>query len=319
MPAVATLLDAAMGGDHRAVRHQCSRALAGGLDIADLVVDVLAPLQREVGERWLTARASVADEHRATAALDSVLAAMELELAPSTRSAPVICVCAEGEWHAVAARMMALVVASRGWPVVFLGPSLPAADLGAAARDLGAAAVAISTSTVAALPGTARCVRAVVDAGRPVLVGGQAFAAVPGAAEALGVPLFGDPRDAIQAIEDPPPTPGPVGLDDQEVLALDVAESSLVDLVAEGLRTRSPFPPPLRSTVGETARYVVGFARAAILLQDGSVVSSHLQWIETFARSRGLELTGAHILDAVGEAGDRLLEDPRPLRSVLVG
>jgi methanogenic corrinoid protein MtbC1 len=319
VPEVAPLVEAALRGDHPSVRHACATALADGYDVADLVVEVLAPVQREVGERWLVAEATVADEHRATAGLDGVLAAIELELPPSMRPGPVICVCAEGEWHAAAARMMALVMASRGWPVVFLGPSLPAADLAAVARETDAAAVAVSAGTVAALPGVARCVRAVAEAGRPVLVGGHAFLAVPAAAQALGAPLFADPRDAAAAIETLPLARGPLGLGEQEVLALDAVESHLVRGTAEALRGRHGVDPARRSALHEAAGHVVGFARAAILLHDRSVVSSHLGWLEAFVSHRGLDISGPDLLDALDASGKEILEDPYLLHDVLAG
>ncbi|HEV3496084.1 MAG TPA: B12-binding domain-containing protein, partial [Actinomycetes bacterium] len=316
-PEVALLVEAALRGDHRSVRQACATALADGYDVADLVVEVLAPVQREVGRRWLVGEATVADEHRATAGLDSILAAVELDLPPSTRRGPVICVCAEGEWHAAAARMMALVMVSRGWPVVFLGPSLPAADLAAVARETDAAAVAVSAGTVAALPGVARCVRAVSEAGRPVLVGGHAFLAVPAAAQALGAPLFADPRDAAGAVETLPLARAPVGLGEQEVLALDAVEPHLVRRTAEALRSRHGVDPAGRPALHEAAGYVVGFARAAILLRDRSVVSSHLGWLEAFVSSRGLGISGPDLLEGLDVAGREALEDPCLLHDVL--
>lgn len=319
VPDVGLLVEAALRGDHASVRLACLAAFRDGYDVADLVVDVLAPVQRAVGQRWLVGQASVADEHRATAALDSVLAAIELELPPTTRTSPVICVCAEGEWHAAAARMMALVMANQGWPVVFLGPSLPAADLGTLVRETDAAAVAVSTGSVAALPGAARCVRAVAEAGRPVLVGGHAFQAVPTAAQAIGAPTFADPRTAARAIETLPVARAPVGLGDQEVLALDAVESRLVRRTTETLRGRHGVDPGLRSVVHEAAEYVVGFARAGILFHDRAVVSSHLGWLEAFVSTRGLDISGADILDAVDDAGHHVLEDPCVLRDVIAG
>ena len=317
-PDTGVLLEAALRGDHQAVRRACTAALAEGYPIADLVVDVLAPIQQQVGARWLAAEISVADEHRATAALDSVLAAIELALPAPTEARPVICVCAEGEWHAMAARMLALVLGSRGWPVVFLGPSLPAADLATVARETEATAVAISTSSVAALPGAARCVRAAVGAARPVVVGGQAFSAVPGAAAALGASVFGDPRDAAAAMGDLPLTTGPVGVCDEGVLALDAAERDLAACTADALVGRHPVDPAQRPALHEAAGYAVGLARAAVLLNDRSVMTSHLDWLETFIGGRDLQLRGVDLLEAVGDAGSRLLDDPRQLHDVLV-
>lgn len=316
-PDVGLLLEAALRGDHQVVRRACTTALADGYPIGGLVVEVLAPIQQQLGERWLTGEISVADEHRATAALDTVLAAVELELPSMPHAPPVICVCAEGEWHAMAARMLALVLGSYGWPVVYLGPSLPAADLATMARETDAAAVAISTSTVAALPGAARCVRAIVNEARPVLVGGHAFDAVPQAAAALGAPVFSDPRLAAEAIGGLPLARGPVDVGDEGVLAIDAAERHLVAGAIETLLDRRVVHPAQRPALREAAGYVVGLARAAVLLRDRSVVASHMAWLETFLLSRRLELAGPELLEAVREAGTHVLEDPCQLHAVI--
>ena len=145
----------------------------------------------------------------------------------------------------------------------------------------------------------------------------QAFQAVPAAAQALGTPSFQDPRAAAAAIDQLGPPPGPVGLGDQEVLALDAAESVLVAEAAGVLGARHGVHPSLRPLLHETVRYVVGFTRAAVLLHDRSVLSSHLGWLDTFTHNRGLEVGAGELVDAVGAAGDHVLDDPGLLRAVL--
>ena len=314
---VAAAREAVGVGDHRTVRKICVDAAAGGTPLPE-IVDVLARLQEEMGERWLTGRATTADEHRSTAAVDAALAALELHLGPQSAARPVVCVCAEGEWHALASRMVALVFAAAGRPTVFLGPSLPAGDLARFVTGAGAAAAAISCSTVAALPGAARCVAAVTAAGVPVVVGGQAFRAVPAAAGALGALNVDDAHDAALALEALPSAGPPADLDPAGVAALDIVQGSLVEVASNGLRARRGLVGDSSGVVEDAVEYALGFGRAAVLLRDRSVLRDHQAWLEAFLLGRAAPVTAEEVFAAVGSAAAEVLGGRKELHDVLI-
>ena len=301
------ITELALAGDHEVLRRRCLDAVAAGMSVRDLVVDVLAPAQVEVGDRWLRAEISVADEHLATAGVDSALAALELRLPPPGNGPRVVCVCAEGEWHVAAARMVALVLDASGLVPVFLGPSLGARDLAAFARSSRADAVAVSCSTAAALPGAARCVAEVAAANGPlVVVGGNATGAV--AAERLGAPVVGDPRrlaDELASL----PSPSPVQLDHGAVAELDLHGRALVDAAAV-LLGKGP-------VVREAVDSLVGVARAATLLDDRAIVDGHQPWLDTFLGARNAGFSAADLSAAVVGVAPAVLERPDRLCEVL--
>ena len=155
--------------DHQGADRELAR-VAALLTPRQVVLDVAWPLLREVGDRWCAGRLSVGQEHMASGLLRSLLGTL-LRLADPPAGHPTMVLgTLSGERHELGVLMVALLAASRGIPVVFLGPDTPVAELATAARRTRAAVVGVSlvrvddaAATVAALhelaaqlgPGTA--------------------------------------------------------------------------------------------------------------------------------------------------------------------
>jgi methanogenic corrinoid protein MtbC1 len=114
------------------------------LSVPILMEQLLMPLMNEIGERWHDGTSRVAHEHLATAQVRSFMGALR-SAGPSPEGAPEIIVATPaGTRHEIGALMVAVLAASDGWRVTYLGPDLPAEDITAAARRKGARAVALS-------------------------------------------------------------------------------------------------------------------------------------------------------------------------------
>ncbi len=104
---------------------ESARALALGLldegvSVADVLREVVARAQVDVGERWHRSEYSVADEHAATAISDAVVSLLASERAPVTEEPHVVVVCVEGEWHLLPARLLVESLRADGFRVTFL-------------------------------------------------------------------------------------------------------------------------------------------------------------------------------------------------------
>lgn len=110
----------------------------------ELVTSVVAPLLEEVGDRWSDGRFTVAQEHAASAVLRGHLGELLRSARPSANAPVLVVTTPEGELHEFGAILAAVVAATAGARVLYLGPSLPAADLASAAVECGALAVVIS-------------------------------------------------------------------------------------------------------------------------------------------------------------------------------
>ncbi len=169
-----------------AMRHALA-LVDGGADPVDVLLDVVAPAQRQVGLRWAEGAWTVAHEHAATAISESVAMAVGARIpAPTAPLGHVILACAEREWHGLPARLVGYCLQAAGWRTTFLGASTSPLQFARFLDDVDADAVAISCSVAASLPAARRLVDAAREAGLPVLVGGGAFGPDDTRARALG-------------------------------------------------------------------------------------------------------------------------------------
>lgn len=146
-PAAPTHLDECIA----AVKSLDSRALDATLKRAGtelgaqgLLQRVVAPLAQTIGDLWRDGTITAAHEHFASAVIRIFLGHAAKPFA-GTDSAPVLVVATPaGQIHELGALLVAAAAANLGWHVIYLGASLPAAEIAGAARQNRARAVALS-------------------------------------------------------------------------------------------------------------------------------------------------------------------------------
>ena len=90
----------------------------------ELFEQVVGPILAEVGERWAAGTYSVFHEHAATSALRDLLAKMGPQRAAPGRG-KVVAATPPGERHELGALMAALIAASAGYEVLYVGADMP--------------------------------------------------------------------------------------------------------------------------------------------------------------------------------------------------
>lgn len=169
------MLAALVNGDVPLAYRLAIELLAQGMPFDDIAVDVFAPVQAELGRRWAAGDLGIADEHAASAAVDDLLVRLGAT-AESPRGPAVVVASAEHDAHALGGRVVASALALEGFRVMFLGASVPAADLGDFLDLQQPLALALSCSMPTALVAAARSVAAAHDLGIPVVGGGRVLA-----------------------------------------------------------------------------------------------------------------------------------------------
>ncbi len=149
---------------------------------------VLAPVMRQVGDRWHAGQLSIGQEHMATEILSSAARDM-LRLFTPDRDAPMaVLACFADEEHALPLYGVAFRLAQWGHRPVILGARTPPAAIRDAVERLQPALVGLSIT----IAPPAYRVRELVDAyagaveGRPWLVGGYAAQEIRAAVESAG-------------------------------------------------------------------------------------------------------------------------------------
>ena len=181
-------------------------ALGSGMEPEVVLLDIISPTLRSIGELWEQGKLSVADEHRASAVATRLISRLGGRFGRRGHKRGTVIVAAPaGEMHSVPIAMAANILRWRGFGVVELGADTPAAALAEAAiaePDLVAVGIGCTSknSPLAARRAIAALRNTVPDV--PILLGG---AAVTTAAQAqrLGADRYtgGRADEVIHALE----------------------------------------------------------------------------------------------------------------------
>lgn len=299
-------LDGAVaGGDVDGALTLVDDLLDDGLDPLD-VVDVIAAVQKRVGERWQNAEWSVAQEHAATAVATSALESVRrISRGVVPERGRVVIACAEHEWHALPAMLVSAALRSRGWHVTLLGASTPTARLNRYLQDLGPDITAVSCSVASGLPHSRAFIEASTTAGIPVLAGGAAFGPDARRASALGATAWApDARTAVEVVENLPlvvraaaPLPSEVTVEHSSLVS---GHRSLVSTIAEAwspYRDAGAEDQELLRDIVDQAVHAVG---GALLTGDERLLAETSTWVRAVLEARG------HGADAWSELGSLL-------------
>lgn len=117
----------------------------------DLVFAVILPLLQEVGRRWEGGNLRPAQEHLVSAIVRNVLGGLLRTTGRQGASPKIVFATPAGERHELGLLCAALLTASAGYGVVYLGADLPAEDIAHAATTAGAHVVMLSLTTPGAV------------------------------------------------------------------------------------------------------------------------------------------------------------------------
>ena len=129
--------------DARRFEEALQRALIA-LGHQGLLRQVVAPLSQTIGELWRSGEVTAAHEHFLSASLKIFLGQMAKQFATSENAPGIIVATPAGQLHELGALMANMAAAHLGWRTIYLGTSLPAAEIAGAAAQNRVSAVALS-------------------------------------------------------------------------------------------------------------------------------------------------------------------------------
>lgn len=116
-----------------------------------LIFAVVLPVLREIGVRWESGTLRPSQEHLVSSVIRSVLGGL-LRTMPRASTGPTMLLATpSGERHELGLLCAAVLAASAGVRVVYLGPDLPSADILHAATSCDADVVVMAATTTGAL------------------------------------------------------------------------------------------------------------------------------------------------------------------------
>lgn len=300
------------------------RAADARTSLADVIEQMLAPAQVEVGIRGQHDDWSIADEHAATAITEVVLGVLALrQPAPVPRPAPICVTSPSGEWHGLAARMVTEGLRARGWDAIFLGTDLPDDHLGRFLHRVQPAALLLSCTMATALPQLARSLDVALQAGVPTIVGGSACGADARRALAVGANAWAADTATAHVLlgrwidEGVAPPPGHRAGIPADYLDLISSRSPLVDRLADradASSARAAAGAWPQSAIRRVGAQLVDALAASLFVDDPRLFAEHVDWLVDMLDARGTPPDATwSLLDVLQEA---LVDVPRAERFV---
>lgn len=134
---ISTLVAALQKFDATAIDQQISR-LATVLSPIELLRDVLMPALAQVGEDWHQGPARIAHEHLMSSTMRNILGSFLRLYARPDASTRLLFTTPAGERHEIGTLGAAMLAASSGLGVTYLGPDLPASEIVESVKTAGA-------------------------------------------------------------------------------------------------------------------------------------------------------------------------------------
>jgi MerR family transcriptional regulator, light-induced transcriptional regulator len=160
-PDTAALSAALHTYDAAAVDRELAR-LAAVLRPLDLLRDVIMPVLVQVGDDWHRGRARIAQEHLMSSAIRHILGSfLRLYAQPAAR-VRLLFATPSGDRHEIGTLGAAMLAASSGLGVAYLGPDLPAREIVEAVKPAGAQVLVLGLTTASAGKARERELRAIV-------------------------------------------------------------------------------------------------------------------------------------------------------------
>ena len=137
---------------------------------------LISPLTRRIGDLWVEGTMSAAHEHFASNILKVFLLSGARTYTGNSKAPAMIITTPVGQLHELGAAMIAAYARDLGWRVLYIGPSLPAADIAHVASANSAKAVILSIVHPAYDPGLAgelKTLRKLLPSHIAIIAGGE--------------------------------------------------------------------------------------------------------------------------------------------------
>jgi len=195
-----------VAGDEAGSWGVIEEAIAYGMSPSTVLVELIGPGLRAIGDGWAAGELAVADEHRAVTVAQRLVGRLGPRFARRGRKrGTVVLGSVAGDEHALPSAMVADVLRGGGFDAVDLGANTPPESFAATAADTTRLVAVLVGATV---PGADRALRRAVRAVRaagvaaPILVGGAAISG-DAHARALGATAWSgaDAEAAMRAVD----------------------------------------------------------------------------------------------------------------------
>lgn len=192
-----------LAGNRREAMAIINRFIDSGHSLVDIELHIIQPALYSIGDKWQKNQVSVAQEHMATAIVQSLMTEGLLKSLPQEANGKkVLLACVEKNNHEVGLRMVADAFQLAGWEVQYLGANIPSLALIKQAVEWKPDLIGLSVS----FPQQLKIVKQIIiqlettigDNRPPVIIGGLAINRFENLADLVDADAYStDARSAI--------------------------------------------------------------------------------------------------------------------------
>ena len=293
------LYDAFVALDEPAAQ-RCFNEAWSAFSTEQVIVEIIQPTMRRVGEAWQRNLLSVEQEHFASNLIRQRLHSMIQAQATAALSAPrLVAACAPEEQHDLGLLILTLIARRQGWNVTYLGQRTPLDEL----RNASAHAryIVLSVSTVTGLASLLSLwTEKLPDA--PILFGGDIFNLVPALREHIpGAYLGGDAVDALHNLATRAPRVSQWKPDAQALDAALELQGMKLPLVSDTVsrflgrpQSKASVYSETRGNMSHSALYLTDIFSCALAFDAKEMVNAHGGWLYDLLSTRQIPAPALH-------------------------
>lgn len=261
-------------------------------------IDLLQKALVEIGSLWYENRASVQQEHFASALIMRRLGALLTAAAPPTRNQTVLVGCPPGEMHSFTALLLALFLRRRGLNVIYLGANVPDQRFEETVQIVRADLVVLAAQQLVTAASLKQTAASLASYGVSVAYDGRIFSLQPElqqciAGHFLGGQLISAAENVLALLAQRLPVVQPLATDPEyhNALLAFLASRTAIDAALEA--HANSLNMPLEHTV--IANHFMGNNLAAVLrLGEMAYLDGEINWLTHFLRTQNIPLQFLH-------------------------
>ncbi len=262
--------------------------------VEQVCTEVLQRGIAEVGMLWYENRASVQQEHFASALAMRRLDAL-ISASPSpTRNQTILVGCPADEWHTFTPLMLTLFLRRRGLNVIYLGANVPANRFEETITAVNADLIILASQQLSTASALQNAASLLTSHGAQVAFGGRIFNVLPDIVKAIPAHFLGHSLDsailqveALLAAAEPAPRPAPIAASYSEALRAFVLKRPAIEsTLTESLRR----PGEDQSYLTVANQFMGNNIISALQLGDVNYIDGEIDWLATMLRGHHLDL-----------------------------
>lgn len=282
----------ATSGDSGRLYRLVAGLLDEGVDLDQILFDVLLRSEGEVGSRWQKGDYLISEEHAATATVETVISLLAGSLDQPELGRHVVVATVEGDHHSLPARAVAANLLYRGFRTTFLGANVVASDLREFLEVEPPEALVLSSAMTNHLLGARAAVKESHAVGVPVLAGGRGFGAEGKWAASIGADSWAESgRDVPKVLDSWTPD---IAAAERHAQNPDAALKKIIQHRSSILgdaeqRLMSRRNGRLEMRLRDEIALALGAVEASMLVSDWTVLQEFLSWQKNALESHGLD------------------------------